>query len=277
MTFKELILQSKNCISKCLGINLPKDLPKKNKEMYSFVQNLKNKLIEIPTCIFYDIYHAVHNINMKTEIKDFVNLFYPLLDEIKNERQKTSYDVETIELKNSAEKISELRAPNNTLIEILKIDSKFFVSRVQFSKALGYRDGCWYHSTLGNAIKVKSNFYSIAENSKYEDYVLVKDISSITKEYAFYRADEIFMYEYAKEFLEWWEKVSIPYIETQQEEKKDESKKSLNDEDIKSIGKIADSIMEVMGTTRENAIKAAIKIKSKELDIDLTSLLDLLK
>ena len=104
----------------------------------------------------------------------------------------------------------------------------------------------------------------------------------LVNEYAFNRADEFSEYEIAKEFLEWLEEVSESYIEPPQEEKQEETQfrpenNSITAEDIQSIGKIADSIMEVMGTTRQNALQAAIKIKSKELGIDLTPLIELFK
>ena len=47
-------------------------------------------------------------------------------------------------------------------------------------------------------------------------------------------------------------------------------------ENIQSIGKIVDSIMEVMGTTRQNELHAVIKVKSRALNLDLTPLANLL-
>lgn len=284
----DLVKESIAVVLKHLDIKLPECIPSKNKKISALVKSLRPKLNRIPTCFFYEIYHAVHNINMSKEISAFVNQFYALLDEIKHERQKTSYkEPDVIEIKTPAKKIAELKAPNNTLLKIFEIEEnnpRFFISKIQLEESLGYKWRRYFHSPLGNSIKVTSHFYNINvfNYSKYDMSIPVKDVSLIVNEYAFNRADYISKCKEAKKFLEWWEEVAEPYLEPPQEEKQEEiqskpKNNSFTAEDIQSIGKIADSIMEVIGTTRQNALQAAINIKSKELGIDLTPLIELLK
>ena len=285
----ELLAHSRKCVMKYLNINLPDDLPTKNKKLSTFVQSLIPKLNIIPTCFFYEIYHAVHNINIEKDMSAFVNKFYPLLDEIKHERQKTSYKKpNVVEIKTPAKKIAELKTINNILLEIFEVEEnnpRFFVGKVNLSSSLDDKY-LFYFGIFA------SHFYHIFGVSKSKYYnktlaVAVKDVSSIVNEYAFNRVDEISKYDKAKKFLSWWEEVSEPYLESQIEEEQEEkslSQKSLSQknnsftaEDIQSIEKMADSIMEIMSVDRQNALQAAIKIKSKELDIDLTPLIELLK
>lgn len=285
----DLVKESIAVVLKHLDIKLPECIPSKNKKISALVKSLSPKLNRIPTFFFYEIYHAVHNINMSKEISAFVNKFYALLDEIKHERQKTLYKKpDVIEIKTSAKKITELKAPNNTLLEIFEVEEnnpRFFVEMRSLRSASGDESHCFFHFGIGDAVKAVSRFYYLFGVSKYDIKslaVAVKDVSLIVNEYAFNRADYISKYDEAKKFLEWWEEVSEPYLEPPQEEKQEEiqskpKNNSFTAEDIQSIGKIADSIMEVIGTTRQNALQSAINIKSKELGIDLTPLIELLK
>lgn len=269
----ELLADSREVVIKYLNINLPDDLPTKNKKLSTFVQSLVPKLHRIPTCFFYEIYHAVHNINMEKDISAFVSKFYSLLDEIKHGRKKNLYKKpKFIEIKHSTKKVTELKTPNGTLLEILEVkgnNPSFFTSKIQLEEFLEYE--CR-----------SSHFYTIPVYSEYEYFIPVKDIQIIVNECIFNRVDEISKYDEAKKFIEWWEEVSEPYLEPQIEDKQEEKSlpqknNSFTAEDIQSIGKMADSIMEVMSVDRQNALQAAIKIKSKELNMDLTSLIELLK
>lgn len=288
----DLVKESRAVVLKYLDITLPEDIPTKNKKISTLVKSLRPKLNRIPTFLFYEIYHAVHNINMSKEIQLFVNQFYVLLDEIKHERQKTSYKIpDVIEIKTPAKKIAELNAPNNTLLEIFEVEGnnpRFFVETSNLRLASGDKSLCYFHHGICDTVKAVSHFYylfGVSKSTAYDGKTLsvpLKDILVIVNEYSFNRVDEISEYDEAKTFLEWWEEVAEPYLEPPQEEKQEETQSkpknnSFTDEDIQSIGKIADSIMEVMGTTRQNAIQAAIKIKSKELNMDLTPLIELLK
>lgn len=287
----DLVKESSSVVLKYLDIKLPEDIPSKNKRLSEFVKSLRPKLNRIPTCHFYEIYHAVHNINMEKNISSFVSKFYPLLDEIRHERQKTSYKVpEVIGIKNSAKKVDELKTPNNTLLEIFEIEGnnpRFFVETRNLRSASGDESRCYFHWGTCDSIKAVSKFFYIygVSKSKFDNKTLsvpLKDVSIIVNEYAFNRVEEISKYEMAKEFLSWWEEVSEPYLELQKEDKQEEKSlpqkdNSLTAEDIQSIGKIADSIMEIMSVNRQNAIQAAIKIKSKELNMNLTPLIELLK
>lgn len=288
----DLVKESRDILLKYLDITLPEDIPIKNKKISALVKSLRPKLNQIPTCFFYEIYHAVHNINMSKEISAFVNQFYALLDEIKHERQKNSYKKpDVIEIKTPAKKIAELKAPNNTLLEIFEVEGnnpRFFVEISNLRLASGDKSLCYFHWGICDAVKAVSHFYYLfgVSKSKIHDgktlAVPLKDVLVIANEYAFNRADNISEYDEAKKFLEWWEEVSESYIEPPQEEKQEETQSetknnSFTAEDIQSIGEIADSIMEVIGTTRQNALQAAIKIKSKELYMDLTPLIELLK
>ena len=281
---KDLLNESRSVVLKYFGLNLPNDLPNKLKKVLSLVESLRPKLNRIPTCFFYEIYHAVHNINIETEISSFVSPFYALLDEIKHKRQKKSNQMpNVIEIKNPTKKIAELCSPNNSLIEIFESTGNeplFFIDNIDLYRAIG----CGLSNMmLHDSIIATSNYYSaIIDGSNHERLVPIKDISVIVNEYSFNRVDEISEYDEAKKFLEWWEEVAEPYLEPEkddiQEETHSKSKNnSITAEDIQSIGKIADSIMEVMGTTRQNALQAAIKIKSKECGMDLTPLIELLK
>jgi len=287
----ELLNDSRKVIMKFLNINLPDDLPTKNKKLSTFVQSLRPKLNRIPTWAFYLIYHAVHNINMEKDMSAFVKQFYSLLDEIKHERQKTSYrKPEVIEIKTPAKKIAELKTTNNTLLEIFEVEGnnpRFFIETWKLRSASGDESNSYFHYGICDSVKAVSSFYYIfgVSKSKHHDKTLavaVKDVSLIVNEYAFNRIDEFSKCEITQEFLSWWKEVSEPYLEQQKEEEQEEKSlpqknKSFTAEDVQSIGKIADSIMEVMGATRKDALQAAIKIKSKELNMDLTSLIELLK
>ena len=221
ITSEKLLLESQAIIKKFLDISLPNDLPTKIKKIVALVESLRNILTKIPTCYFYEIYHAVHNLNIEYDMSVFISQFYPLLDSIKHERKKNSYGkIETIEIKSSAKKFSELRTPDNILIEILQVadnDLNFFVSDIQLSEALGYgKHSVRYHSSLGNSIKIASKFYRILGYSEDKfgiDIIPVKDISAIIEEHSFYREDDIAKYETAKNFLIWWKKVSLPYMD----------------------------------------------------------------
>ena len=221
ITNKELLLKSQNIVKKFLHISLPNDLPTKIKKIVALVESLRNVLAKIPTCFFYEIYHAVHNLNIEYDMSGFISQFYPLLDSIKHERQKTSYGkIETIEIKSPAKKFSKLRTPDNILIEILQVadnDLNFFVSDIQLSEALGYgKHIIKYHSSWGNSIKIASHFYRLfnySENKFGIGIIPVKDISAIVEEHFFYREDDIAKYEIAKNFLIWWKKVSLMYID----------------------------------------------------------------
>ena len=279
---EKLFEDSRAAIEKYLNLKLPENLQIKNKKIPALIKTLRQRIEHIPTCLFYEIYHAVHNVNMKKSIQSFVNAFYPLLDEIKHDRQKAPYrKIETIVIKGSMKKISELKAPNNTLLEIFEIvehEPHFFVKYSELAISAGYgRLVCANpHSKFGDSIKAASKFY---ECSSKILLVPVKDISKIVNEYAFNRADEISKYELAKEFLEWWEEAAEPYLESPAEEEKSLKRKnySFTAKDVKNIGEIADSLIEVMGTTRQEALQAAIEIKSRELNLDLTALLKLIK
>ena len=288
---EDLVKESRAVVLKYLDIKLPENIPSKNKKLSEFVRSFRPKLNRIPTCFFYEIYHAVHNINIEKNISALVSKFYPLLDEIRHERQKTSYKIpEVIDIKNSAKKVSELKTPNNTLLEIFEIEGnnpRFFVGIGTLRSASGDESLCKFHWGICDSIKTVSSFFYIygVSKSKYDDETLsvpLKDVSLIVNEYAFNRVDEISKYKVAKEFLLWWEEVSEPYLEPQTEDKQEENSlhqknNSFTAEDIQSIGEIADSIMEVMNVDRQNAIQAAIKMKSKELNMDLTPLIELLK
>ena len=292
ISINDLVKESRAVVLKYLDITLPEDIPTKNKKISTLVKSLRPKLNRIPTFLFYEIYHAVHNINMSKEIQLFVNQFYVLLDEIKHERQKTSYKIpDVIEIKTPAKKIAELNAPNNTLLEIFEVEEnnpRFFVETSNLRLASGDKSRCYFHHGICDAVKAVSHFYYLLGVSKSKIHdgktlaVPLKDVLVIVNEYTFNRVDEISEYDEAKKFLEWFEEVAELYLEPPQEEKHEETQSktknnSFTAEDIQSIGKIADSIMEVMGTTRQNAIQAAIKMKSKELNMDLTPLIELLK
>lgn len=278
---EELVLESREFVMKYLGLNLPSDLPSKDKKILSLVKSLRPKLNQIPTCFFYEIYHAVHNININNSIQAFVNAFYPLLDEIKHNRQKNSNEPDGKVIKNSAEKISELVFHNDIRIEIFKIsdiEPYFFVEMRKIAMASGYevKNEVPTNSSFGNSVRATSKVYSL-NVSKYI-FVPVKNVSLIVNEYAFNRVDDISKYKEAIEFLEWWKDASEPYIDVQQEEETPTiNKSSFSAEHVKEIGKIADSIVELTGSTRQDAIRVAVKIKSSELNIDLTPIIELLK
>lgn len=287
ISINDLVKESRAVVLKYLDLTFPEDIPTKNKKISALVKSLRPKLNRMPTCFFYEIYHAVHNINISKENSTFVNQFYALLDEIKHERKKTSYKIpDVIEIKTPAKKIAELKAPNNTLLEIFEVEGntpRFFVETRNLRSASGDESRCKFHWGICDAVKAVSHFYYLFGISKYDETlaVAVQDVFLIVNEYAFNRADYISKHDEAKKFLEWWEEVVEPYLEPPQEEKQEEIKSKTENnfitaEDIQSIGKIANSIMEVMGTTRQNALQAAIKIKSKELGMDLSPLIELL-
>lgn len=277
----ELLAESHAAVSKLLDVNLPDDLPRKGKKISEFVNALRLKLDKIPTSYFYEIYHAVHNINTANPIPAFVSKFYPLLDEIKHKRQKTSNQkLDVIELETPAKKIAELRTPNDTLLEIFEVadnELKFFVNLLPLAMAIGHgRRGCYSPWTaLGEAVRVFTESYS---DKNFHKYVPVKDVSAIVKEYAFNREDDIYKCNTAKKFFDWWSQAAESYLEPPPHEETPSAKNvSFTAEDVQAIGKIADSITEVFGATRQEALHAAIKIKARELNRDLTPLMELLK
>lgn len=283
---EELVLESREFVMKYLGLNLPSDLPSKDKKILSLVKSLRPKLNRLPTCAFYEIYHAVHNINMANGIQLFVNELFAILDEIKHDRKKSSYKMpDVIEIKTPAKKIAELSTPNNTLLEIFEVEDnapRFFVEVWKnLRSACGDKSYAKFHNGICDSVKVVAQFYNIYGIAKYNCEILVvavKDVDLIINEYAFNRVDEISNYTVAKNFLEWWKNASEPYIDVQQaEEKTIINKSSFSAEHVKEIGKIADSIVELTGSTRQDAIRSAIKIKSSELNIDLTPIIELLK
>lgn len=278
ISIDKLLEDSRIVVEKLLGVKFPDDLLGKSKKISALVKTLRPKLNRLPTCYFYEIYHAVHNLNLSKEMPAFVSRFYPLLDEIKHERQKDPPPNDVVEFKTPAKKFAELRAPNNTLIEIFEVDEEpnFFVDLSPLTKAIGCGTrGCYNRfSPIGKAVTSVSKFYS----GKYHEFVAVKDVSVIVNNYAINQEDEIFKYEAAKNFLGWWEHAAEPYLEPPtREEKPSVKKNSFTAEDIREIGRIADSIVEVMGGTRSEALRAAVKIKSRELNLDLTPLVELLK
>jgi len=261
----KLLADSRAVVIKFLNLKLPDELPTKSKKFSTLVNSLRLKLNRIPTCYFYEIYHAVHNLNMAKEMPTFVSKFYPLLDEIKYERQKTSFqEPDVIKTESTATKIAELHAPNATLLEIFEVaDTKpsFFVERWQLASACGDTTRCMFHWGIANAVKKVSRFYYLYGNSNYDRETLavaVRDVSVILNEYIFNRVNEISKYEEAKEFLAWWEQAAEPYLEPLPEEKP--SKNSLTAEEIQTIKELADSI----------------QIKTRELNRGLASLAELL-
>ena len=118
----DLVKESRAVVLKYLDITLPEDIPTKNKKISALVKSLRPKLNRIPTCFFYEIYHAVHNINMEKDMSAFVSKFYPLLDVIKHERKKNHINnLKSLILKLLPKKLLNLRHQITHCLKYLRL------------------------------------------------------------------------------------------------------------------------------------------------------------
>ncbi|MBR2518323.1 MAG: hypothetical protein IKE46_00835 [Selenomonadaceae bacterium] len=207
---EEIISESRDAVKNFLDLTLPDDLPTSDEKIPLFVDAMRSSLRRIPTYRFREIYHAVRNLNAADAMPVFAEKFYALLDTVKRERQRASYQTPYIfKPKTSAKKFAELHAPDDTTVEIFALEgdeSKLFAEMFHLAEAFGCDTRGLIHSDFGNAVKATSRFYTLnfGSTDKKISAVPVKDVPAILRDYAFNRTDYAEKFCAAKKFSSWW-------------------------------------------------------------------------
>ena len=202
--------ESREVVKKFLDVTLPDELPTSDEKLSAFVGALRSSLRRIPTYRLREIYHAVRNLNTVDAMSDFAKKFYALLDDIKRERQRASYQAPYMfKPKTSAKKFAELHAPDDTTVEIFALEGdepKLFAEMFQLGEAFGCDRRGLIHSDFGNSVKATSRFYKLnfGTTDKKIYAVAVNDVIAVLREYAFKRTDDEENFIAAKKFLSWW-------------------------------------------------------------------------
>lgn len=211
---EEIISESRAAVKNFLDLTLPDDLPTSDEKIPVFVDALRTSLRRIQTYRFREIYHAVRNLNAADAMPVFAEKFYALLDTVKRERQRASYQMPYMfRPATPTKKFAELHTPNDTTVEIFALEgnkTKLFAEMFHLAEAFGCDTRGLIHSDFGNAVKATSRFYTLnfGSTDKKISAVPVKDVPAILRDYAFNRTDNAEKFCAAKKFSSWWKEVA---------------------------------------------------------------------